>query len=143
MAVDIYKEAGRVRYNLGDTEYPYTLDEMAIEFALSRYTAQTAEKRIWNASYDCFQFLLAKLANTTSTGRREKEGNVEIEEYGSSKYDQVKKAFDDFLKTSPEDISAFGYLVLGGVSQQEKNRVYDNSDGVGCPIKTGWTVSED
>lgn len=143
MAVDIYTPEGRVRYNLGDTEKPYVLDEIAIVFSLNHYSSLPEAERIWNATYDCFKYLLAKLANTTSTGRREKEGNVEIEEYGSSKYAQVKQAYEDFIKTPIGTTSAYGSVIFGGVSKKEKCRVYNNPDGVQMPFQQGWTLSED
>lgn len=140
---DIFDEEGEVRYNIGDTAVPYLLDSTAIALVLDRYTDKTRAIRIYLASLDALRFLMAKTGLTGSSRRREREGNVEVEEYGGNKYAALKAAYDDLIKNPPPGVTGAATIYFGGTSKTEIDRVRTDPDSVGAKLPLGWTYAED
>lgn len=141
---DIYTEEGEVRYLIGDTSEPYLLDSNAIQSRLLRYPTVARDQRIYFSSLDSLRFLLSKLALTGSSRRREREGGVEIEEYGGDKYKALKSLYDDLVKNPPAGVSSIPSIHFGGVSKAEIERVRCDPDSFsGSPFYLGWTREND
>lgn len=137
---DIYTEIGEVRYLIGDVSEPYLLDGTAVQSRLLRYPTLTRDNRVYFSALDCLKYLLSKLALTGSSRRREREGGVEIEEYGGDKYKALRSLYDDLVKNPPSGVSSIPNIHFGGVSKAEVERVRCDPDSEsGSPFRLGWT----
>lgn len=144
MPADITTENGKVRYNIGDIVEPYILDDTVIDALLSKYPDETETVRVWKATIDALRILMGRFA-IESARRREREGSVEVEVYNTNQYGYYKDLLDFYLKNPPADYKDYGYNlhIFGGVSKEEKCRVYDDPDSARITIKPNYTYEDE
>ena len=107
---------------------------------------------IYKTCLDCLAWLIAKAGTTagsSASGRREKRGNEEIEVTFSDGSSIIQGYQDllDFLQTNPDyidpSLATMGNaLIIGGVSQEEYDRVRSNPDSRYNTLGLGWPKDE-
>lgn len=143
MAADYSTDNGKVRFNVGDIEEPYILDDVVIDGILSKYTEETQDYRIWKATIDVL-YILKGITAKNSERRREREGGVEVEVYSNLTYTAISDLLE-YYKANPPMVAAYGYdlHIFGGVSKKEKSRVKNNIDSARPYPEVGGTHEEE
>lgn len=142
MPADYSTDNGKVRYNIGDIEEPYALEDNVIDAILAKYSEDDEPYRIWASTVDALLILKGLLAKR-SERRREREGGVEVEVYSNFTYDAIKDLLD-YWKSNPPKPATYGYdlHIMGGVSKEEKNRVTGDPDSARPYPEVGGTYEE-
>lgn len=139
---DLTTDNGKVRLNIGDVESPFLVDNQIINAFLAVYPSPdfTQEQRIYNSTIDTLRYLKAKIGTQESARMREREGGVEVEVYGSEKYQNICDLLEWFEKNPPSSLGVpFAGVIFGGVSKTEIDRVNNDNDSRNGGIKLGWT----
>lgn len=86
----------KVRFNIGDLGGLDVSDDV-IQFVLGQYEDLDEQTIIRKATVDVLRHLVGKFAST-ATRRREREGGVEVENYGNEKWKTYKDLYDLWTK---------------------------------------------
>lgn len=124
--LDLTSEVSLVRIEIGDVVAPFEVTNEVIQLKLNQYSSSSQVIRIWKASIDCLRILKAKYAALGSR-RREREGGVEIEDYGRERFMSVSDLLDWLLQNPPESAEIGGVLPYFGGTVKSDNDRWDTS----------------
>lgn len=135
--LDLSEETTLVRLTIGDFEEPYILRDSVINFRLSKYPSSTSGARVWLASLDCLSYMKALFARNGGR-KREREGGIEIEQYGKEMFQSICSLYD-WLIQNPPSTNGFGTLhYFGGIDRNTAKEIEDDDEILDAGVKLNW-----
>ena len=124
VSCDLNDPVCQVRVSIGDAEMPYILDDAVIQFFIDTTDS------IAHATVKAVEAAMA------ATSKHIDEETDEVKAKFSQLYDHFRLRYNDLLR-DPSMAPFVALLSFGGVSRNERRRIYNDPDSSGSPVRQG------